>query len=137
MACCEIRSLNLHAPWIISVKEEHPLQFAVKIYWFLYTLLFTCSCVLRADAPIMSQFFEWLIDHDNNSERYDENGRCLGEAEYSLNPPERLKWQIPEKVGFFCTHGICTAICTYSSLFVLCITVRSKLFQSRNIPMVN
>lgn len=50
-----------------------------------------------ADAPIMSQFFEWVIDCETNKLGNDENGRCLGEAEYSLNPPERLQWEIPEK----------------------------------------
>jgi hypothetical protein len=46
----------------------------------------------------MSQFFEWVIDCETNKLGNDENGRCLGEAEYSLNPPERLQWEIPEKV---------------------------------------
>ena len=56
------------------------------------------TLAFRADAPIMSQCFEWLTDCEVNKLGYDENGRCLGEVENSLDPPERLNWEFPEQV---------------------------------------
>lgn len=48
----------------------------------------------------MSQLFEWVIDCDVNKLGYDAQGECLGETQYSLDIPARLKWDIPEKVSF-------------------------------------
>lgn len=50
-----------------------------------------------ADAPIMSQLYEWISHCEVQSLGYTEDGRCCGEAEFSLNPPERLQWDLPEK----------------------------------------
>lgn len=50
-----------------------------------------------ADAPIVSHLGEYVTGDDIGVVGYKEDGHCKGEHEFSLPPPSRLQWDIPEK----------------------------------------
>ncbi|XP_058529482.1 carnitine O-palmitoyltransferase 1, muscle isoform isoform X2 [Ochotona princeps] len=50
-----------------------------------------------ADAPIIGHLWEFVLGTDTFHLGYTETGHCLGKANPTLAPPQRLQWDIPEQ----------------------------------------
>ncbi|KAM9177402.1 carnitine O-palmitoyltransferase 1, muscle isoform [Dugong dugon] len=50
-----------------------------------------------ADAPIIGHLWEFVLATDTLYLGYTETGHCLGKANPTLTPPQRLQWDIPEQ----------------------------------------
>ncbi|KAF7697672.1 hypothetical protein HF521_004182 [Silurus meridionalis] len=51
-----------------------------------------------ADAPTVAHMWEFTLATDAFHLGYDTDGNCRGEVQRSLPPPQRLGWDIPQKV---------------------------------------
>ncbi|EEB10161.1 carnitine palmitoyltransferase I, putative [Pediculus humanus corporis] len=47
-----------------------------------------------ADAPVMGHAWEHILQFESLSERYTDDGHCVGTAEFTPPPPTRITWQI-------------------------------------------